>query len=105
MQYAKLNIGLHGNDGSINTLADTLQALSGAGFIVDDGRLGQSTTEPTAIVTVRLTPTPHHVLGAAYLACGVLKQDCIAVKLAGTGFIVGPNAIKWGEFNPAYFLE
>lgn len=105
MQYATLNVGLHGNDGTVNTLADTLQSLSGAGFIVDDAKLAQSATEPTAIVTVQAVPDVRHIIGAAYLACGVLNQDCIAVKVASAGFLVGPNAVKWGKFNPAYFLE
>lgn len=105
MQYATLNVGLNGNDGTVNTLADTLESLAGAGFIVDDAKLAQSATEQTAIVTVQAVPNAHHIIGAAYLACGILKQDCIAVKVLGVGFIVGPNAVKWGEFNPSYFLE
>lgn len=36
----------------------------------------------------------------------LLGQDCIAVwsTKSGQGTLVGPNAHKWGQFNPAYFV-
>ena len=35
-----------------------------------------------------------------------LQQDCIAVyqPTRGVGHLVGPKAIKWGQFNPEFFF-
>lgn len=108
---ATLNVGLDGNDGTKLDLTEVVQRLNTVGLMVTvtDLTLGQSATELTAIVRVEHTCAAS-IIGAVYLACGPLRQDCIATRIDceignPVGFLVGPNAVKWGEFNPAYFLE
>lgn len=106
---ATLNVGLDGNDGTKLDLTEVVQRLNTVGLIVTDLTERQSATELTAIVRVEHTGAAS-IIGAVYLACGPLRQDCIATRIDceignPVGFLVGPNAVKWGEFNPAYFLE
>lgn len=46
-----------------------------------------------------------HAVGAAYLLSLEFEQDCVAVHFpeTGHGMLVGPNAAKWGDFDPKYF--
>lgn len=105
MTIATLNVGLARNDNADYLTHEQVKtALERAGFYTHTINEAQSATEPTAIVVVS-HKSFEAVVGAAYLVCGVLAQDCIALKVGGCGLIVGPNAVKWGEFNPAYFLE
>lgn len=104
-KYATLNVGLTRNDNSDYLTHEQVKtALERAGFYTHTITEAHSATEPTAIVVVS-HKSFEAVVGAAYLVCGELAQDCIAVKVADTGLLVGPNAVKWGEFNPTYFLE
>lgn len=47
----------------------------------------------------------HTAIGYAYQLAGAYDQDCIAMLVVGPdmGLLVGPNAAKWGEFNPEFF--
>lgn len=46
-------------------------------------------------------------LGLAYYLAIFLGQDCVALlTYDGTsGYLVGPNAAKWGAFNPEFFIR
>ena len=62
----------------------------------------QSNTEPTLVA--RFSQPARANLGDVYKLAEELGQDCIAVlDYDGTGYLVGPRAKEWGEFNPAYF--
>lgn len=106
MSYT-LNIGLARNDGlPDNTLGETLQALSNARLIkhIVTLRVAQSATEQTLIVKLRVAEVFKSKIN---LLCELLAQDCIALRGGATnaGSLQGPNAAKWGEFNPDFFLE
>ena len=110
MRTAKLNIGMDRNDTGTNDAATITSAIRFTGLtILDDLTVKQSATESTVIVNV--AANDHNaIIGAVYLLCGTLAQDCIATRIncdigEPVGLLVGPNAVKWGEFNPAYFLE
>ena len=110
MRTATLNIGLDRNDTGRNEPGTVIATIRLSGLTITEGvRIEQSTTESTLIVRVA-APDHNAIVGAAYLLCGTLAQDCIATRIdceigGPVGLIVGPNAVKWGEFNPAYFLE
>lgn len=69
-------------------------------------RVAQSNTEPTLICRFEYPDdTPAHVIAEACQAlCIACEQDAVAIVCDETGLILGPNAAKWGAFNPAYFL-
>ena len=96
-----LNIGLHRAKGGKVTrkqLKDALAANGIAGAIT----YHVSDSEPTAVVELTKRPTRAtvHALSVE------LGQDAIALYSlpAKRGTLIGPNAAKWGKFNPAYFL-
>lgn len=101
-----LNIGLDTNTNTNGNIgpATVLRELENF-FTV--GRLGieRSTTEPTVIAQCTLK-TGHDLARSVTHLCHLLAQDCIAVSHDNgqTGELIGPNAAKWGTFNPAYFL-
>jgi len=69
-------------------------------------RVAQSATEPTLICQFEY---PDSTLAADIAeACDLLsaacEQDAVAIKCDETGLILGPNAAKWGAFDPAYFI-
>lgn len=69
-------------------------------------RVAQSNTEPTLIAQFEY---PDSTLAADIaescdLLCIACEQDAVAIKCDQTGLILGPNAAKWGAFDPAYFL-
>lgn len=33
------------------------------------------------------------------------KEDCIAYRVNGKGYLAGPKASKWSPFNPDYFVS
>lgn len=100
-----INLGLARNDGEPdNTIAEALIAVSGGVEYVTAISTAKSETEKTLVVQFDFSS-----LSEAYLynLCEKLAQDCIAVRNDATheGTLVGPNAAKWGAFNPKYFLE
>lgn len=104
-----LNIGLipskHSSRKENITRAEVLAAVRGAGFKVNYYRVAQSATEPTAILVVEARHP--FISTACYNISLALVQDCIAVRndSNGFGYLAGPNADEWGEFNPEYFIE
>lgn len=44
-------------------------------------------------------------IGYAYQIASMFDQDCVALfsPAGAVGILVGPNAAKWGEFDPAFF--
>ncbi len=68
-----------------------------------NGPDGEVVTE-TAVV--RINCDPRIVVGIAYELAIILNEDCIAVRFNDVrGLLVGPNAAKWGEFNPDFFIR
>lgn len=119
-----LNIGLVTSDkfgevqhyGSGTALYHLLNALR-ANFMHDysvEVQVRTSDTEDTAIVELKgivyTGPVMPDVTPQArfrdmlYNLCHTLRQDCIAALINGEGFLVGPYADAWGEFNADYFL-
>lgn len=102
-----LNVGLAiGTTGQRNTLAETVQAVERAGFVIDALAVHDSSTEPTAVIQAHdaggILTMDSRLAGLSV----ALAQDCIAVwcPRLGAGALHGPAADLWGAFNPAFFL-
>lgn len=73
-------------------------------------RVADSATEATLIVRVQMNDddwfntTTEALQDALQDVCRLLDQDAIAGTVKGVGFLTGPRAEAWGEFNPAFFL-
>jgi sugar phosphate isomerase/epimerase len=113
-----LNIGLDGvpvngetytngkrNPQDVEQLMAALQAARSFGFEVRDAALRLSASEPTAVLSCSTAMTA--VAARAHALAQHLNQDCIAVydPARQHGELIGPNAEKWGAFNPAFFLQ
>lgn len=95
-----INIGLANPfTGGFNTVDQTLRAVLDAVYDITNVRISTDGDEPTVIVQFAL-----HKRSLNYL-CTALDQDCIAEYCHTTdrGFLLGPKAEAWGEFNPEYF--
>ncbi len=117
-----LNIGLARNDGSsaLVSVLSVIRALNDRRFFVTRMTERMSATEPTLVVTVEdaLCVMPY-VKARLKGVAEDLHQDCIAARLdvmrhpgwtgdfraIGSGDLFGPEVGKWGDFNPAFFLE
>lgn len=56
--------------------------------------------EPTLVAVIPGRMDRDQMFGLA----SDLQQDCVAVlDYDGEGYLVGPRAAAWGEFNPEYF--
>lgn len=112
-----LNIGLDGvpvngetytngqrNPRVVEQLMEAVHAARGLGFEVGTTRLLQSDSEPTVVLSCK-TPAGNSI--AVHQLAQRLNQDCIAVydPARQHGELIGPNAEKWGAFNPAFFLQ
>jgi len=95
-----LNIGLAVNDGTVVHPTRALAAVRAIGG-VEPRRwaIHQSDSEPTLVVEC-----PTMTGAAAYAVSEYLRQDAIALSDGRDGWLVGPAADAWGEFNPDYFL-
>lgn len=96
-----LNIGL-AREGNTNlTVQDVLDEATMCGMKFDAYRIVESDTEPTLVA--RLTAGSNLM---NHTFSKNLEQDCIAIYAdsINEGRLVGPNAAKWGEFNPEYFF-
>lgn len=97
---AILNVGMAVTDGTSLTEAEVAEALAAAG-LTGEISYAQSDTERTAIVRLSAEPTPEQVDALAQ----TLRQEAIALRRRdGSGFLAGPNAEAWGEFNPEFFF-
>lgn len=98
-----LNIGLHRAKGGKVTKGELLAALRLC-RIVKRGAIQyhESDTETTAVLELDKMPTVERL----HTLSETLGQDAIALYSlpAKRGTLIGPNAAKWGKFNPAYFL-
>ena len=105
MRIIKLNIGtaIDGVDKAlpIEQIVENLIVVFNP--IVVSLKLARSTTEETAVVEL-VTDVPASK-GTVNLLCILLRQEAIAGRDNGTGFLYGPQAAKWGEFNPEFFIE
>ena len=65
------------------------------------------TVQVLSVDAPRASQTTSHVVGLAYLLSVEFEQDCVAVYFPEThhGMLVGPNAVKWGDFDPAFFHQ
>jgi len=89
--------------------------------VIIKSRVQQSSTEPTLIAKVKMEGyglTLASVHAAIYKVAAMLGQDCIAVLDCDPvehaprydrshnlkGWLIGPRAEAWGEFNPEYFI-
>jgi len=84
-------------------VAEAFQTIKPFGL---SARVAQSATEPTLICQFQYPDdTPAHVIAEACTAlCIACEQDAVAILCDQTGLILGPNAAKWGAFDPAYFI-
>jgi hypothetical protein len=96
-----VNIGLKTNDGGTITPEEAVGRLEKMGVPVIRQSVHQSGTEPTLVATLSgpLSKDEGHQLSVD------LRQDAIPQYHNGQGEMLGQNAAKWGDFNPAYFLN
>ena len=102
------NVGLYTNDGGRITVPEVLYAFKLVGFsVIEHGYMvKESGTEPTLVFNACRLLTGGDHTDAVRLLSVYLKQDCIAYRYRGTGYLIGPDADAWGgEFNPEYFIE
>lgn len=102
---AELNIGLDiGQRKDALTNRQAFDAVKRAGLNVRRVVLFIRPNEESTVwftVEARSAPALH---GAIHSAAVALRQDCIAVRYPdGSGDLIGPDAAKWGSFDPAYF--
>ena len=101
----EMNVGLDvGSRRDALRLLDVVRALA-----LFDWELLESVTfprsgssEPTVWMLVRTEPAK--LPAQVHLLAAALQQDCIAVLYRdGTGDLFGPDAAKWGQFDPVFF--
>jgi len=71
--------------------------------VVQHLEVRESTTEPTAVVVLRAAEN-FDAAGAIARLAVELGQEAIAFTVDGIGALVGPQAERWGAFNPEFFL-
>lgn len=107
-----LNIGLKPTNDSTRTelitRREVLAALRAIGFFPASVHHVDSNTEPTLVITGWFKGKPTFIFPSTffYNVAFALYQDCIAVynNTQGFGWLAGPNADKWGDFNADYFI-
>lgn len=101
MKTITLNIGLDTNDGETVPLHFAFLTLCNR-FEIYHSRVDTSGTEETIVAIVEDEGKTCELL---HEICQLLKQDCIAVFDGENGELIGPNAAKWGQFNPEFFVK
>lgn len=114
----ELNIGLDINGRNLNLVAITQQATTaidylrrelGPNALLQTRRFETEYEGPNGPVLERsLFVRFHHVGGLeriVYELAALLEQDCVAyfVPSQNRGGLIGPNAVKWGDFDAQYF--
>jgi hypothetical protein len=99
-----LNIGLDRNDGGNVPLHFALITIANR-FDILDLKLAQSETERTIVCRVSILDYGSKWTDKLHEICDLLDQDCIAVFDGKQGELIGPNAAKWGQFNPEFFIN
>jgi len=104
MKTLTLNIGLDTNDGSPAIKLHWAYLLLNNRFEVIDSRVDVSPNggETTIVVVVEKHPD---FVEKLHDLCHVANQDCIAIHDGENGELIGPNAAKWGKFNPEFFVQ
>jgi hypothetical protein len=95
-----LNIGLATNASGPVTPESALAAIEAVGGRVVKHSIHDSDTEPTLVAQLAAPLTPEQVNQAAVS----LGQEAIAQHDGQRGALYGPEAAKWGAFNPDFFL-
>lgn len=109
-----LNIGLHTSDRLCEKLSirkpatrtidpqTVLTLLREMCVWVHSYAVQQSDSEPTLVVHTDRLLSPERVASI----CFTLRQEAIVQysHVAKTGWVEGPMAENWGEFNPEYFV-
>jgi hypothetical protein len=98
-----LNIGLSRADGKDLIPRAALRELANCGFTVNAAAAHRSDTELTLVADV--TVEYGNTYKSVYALSEALGQECIAAYFGGGGYLIGPNAEAWGEFNPEFFLR
>ena len=111
MNTVVLNVGLNvsesNNDGRAMVLdrmavqEAVIYRLTGVQALATEAL---SSTEPTAVIRLKTDLDARQVEGIVNYLAARFKQDAIAYTFNGVGYMVGPNAAKWGAFNPNYFI-
>jgi diguanylate cyclase (GGDEF)-like protein len=97
---AILNVGLDIPGGGKLNPEDVVKSIERLGVKVLSTNLHQSNTELTLVPRLSRPLTKDEV----YQLSVEHKQDAIAQRLPnGTGFLAGPKAADWGDYNPEYF--
>lgn len=104
MYNAIINVGRVSSDGTKTFDIDQVFAALHANGIIAHKAFAttvESDSEPTVVVHAAIA-ADSDVVDAAL----DLEQDCIAVwaSRAREGSLIGPNAVKWGPFNPRFFF-
>ena len=99
---SELNIGLKDPAGGPDLkVSDVLKAVKDAGGEVVNSSVYESNTEPTLVVKLK---TKLDDKSADKLSSD-LGQESIAQRFDDeTGKLYGPQAEKWGDFNPEFFV-
>ena len=111
-----LNIGMKRSDkyggGTIDeTQVRTAMSRCLMGTTSDGGWPGarysgphESATEPTMVVHVEDLVLDGAVAARLYDLAMILGQEAIAARDGTHGRLIGPDAAKWGEFDPSQFI-
>lgn len=116
-----LNIGLNVGATEALSLDIVTEIVKAEGLIIHKRATHRSKTENTAVLHATLDPTVWRIpansdgtdgtlaklAAAVYRMADFLRQQAIAYYLPGDvrqGFLAGPEAATWGEFDPAQFL-
>ena len=117
----ELNIGLH-RDGEPNDAASVSRraaysyrvlcevlvmrglrsyVLPGVSYVGPDGA---AVTEPTLAARCAVDASREVVLQLVDMVADRLGQACIAARIDGEGYMIGPAADQWGDFDEDYFV-
>lgn len=66
---------------------------------------GGQVVEETLVFDITVPDCQRNIGGGLYTIAEQLDQDCIAVMIEDKGLLIGPNADKWGAFNPEFFFN
>ena len=102
----QLNIGLNDSDGLPLNVHTACLACESYGFSILASRVFESPAGGENVLVISAQYRGSDLTASIYALAVNLRQDCIAVYHGGgRGELIGPNAEKWGAFNPAYFLN
>ncbi len=99
-ERAILNVGLRVGEDAYDA-KNVLKALKKRGIGVERHSVGQSSTEPTSIVTINRALADAEARDLA----DELGQQAIAQKVGNRGLLHGAMADEWGPFNEDEFLS